>query len=343
MNAMITMFRAIRAATTQTISPSGKGRETKLKKTKATTILTLLGLSILRCTPTFATETTTYYYTDPQGTPLVTTDASGNAVSTSDYRPYGRQALGTPEARPGYTGHVNDPESGLVYMQARYYDPTVGRFLGPDPARPSPGKPATFNRFAYGSDNPVGNVDPDGRQTLPRDVYQIDWQDHRTRETASEFAIGVVPIAGAVQGVLTAIAEPTATNIALAAVGAIPEIGGAIGAASRGVSAAERATVLANQMGRTKNFVTVAVTETAEGTRVISTNEAYLRGSVKASLEVGEVNVKGVAGLHAEVNGINAAKELGLTPIGSAASRPICQGCAAKLAEENVPPLSPLK
>jgi RHS repeat-associated protein len=33
----------------------------------------------------------------------------------------------------GYTGHVNDPELGLTYMQARYYDPIAARFLSGDP------------------------------------------------------------------------------------------------------------------------------------------------------------------------------------------------------------------
>lgn len=73
--------------------------------------------------------TVTYVYTDPQGTPLAEADASGNVTATFDYAPYGGQALGTPPSGPGYTGHANDPESGLVYMQARYYDPVVGRFL----------------------------------------------------------------------------------------------------------------------------------------------------------------------------------------------------------------------
>lgn len=108
-------------------------------------------------------ETVTYYYTNQQGTPLATADASGNILTTSDYRPYGDQVLGAPAGGPGYTGHVNDPDSGLVYTQARYYDPAVGRFLGTDQVVPSPGNPLTFGRYAYAADNPVANVDADGR------------------------------------------------------------------------------------------------------------------------------------------------------------------------------------
>lgn len=121
------------------------------------------------------TETVTYYYTSPQDTVLATADAAGNITSTADYRPYGTQALGVPAAGPGYSGHVNDPDSGLVYMQARYYDPTIGRFLSVDPAESKASSPAGFNRFAYANNNPTGNVDPDGRQTVPLEAYSRYW------------------------------------------------------------------------------------------------------------------------------------------------------------------------
>lgn len=111
-------------------------------------------------------ETVTYYYTNQQGTPLATADASGNILTTSDYRPYGSQVLGSPAGGPGYTGHVNDPDSGLVYMQARYYDPVVGRFLSPDPARMRSGNVDQFGRFSYVANNPVYFVDPTGRATV---------------------------------------------------------------------------------------------------------------------------------------------------------------------------------
>jgi RHS repeat-associated protein len=70
--------------------------------------------------------------------------------------------LGTPEQGLGYTGHVNDIDSGLFYMQARYYDPAVGRFISPDPVRPASGNPFNFNRYAYASNNPIINIDPTG-------------------------------------------------------------------------------------------------------------------------------------------------------------------------------------
>jgi len=108
-----------------------------------------------------AADTVTYYYTSPQGTVLAKADTAGNLISTADYRPYGSQGLGTPEHGPGYTGHVNDVNSGLVYVQARYYDSEVGQFLSPDPA-PVRAAGANFNRDVYAGNNPVRFVDPDG-------------------------------------------------------------------------------------------------------------------------------------------------------------------------------------
>jgi RHS repeat-associated protein len=122
----------------------------------------LLGLS-LAVPMAQAAETVTYYYTNQQGTPLATADASGNVLSTSDYRPYGGQVLGSPATGPGYTGHVNDADSGLVYMQARYYDPTTAEFLSADPKELSPGEVMSFGRYSYANGNPISRNDPDGR------------------------------------------------------------------------------------------------------------------------------------------------------------------------------------
>lgn len=106
-----------------------------------------------------------YYYTDPQGTVLAKADASGTIIATYDYAPYGSQALGTAPSGPGYTGHVNDPDTGFVYMQARYYDPAVGRFLSIDPVSPSVGNSFNFNRYTYANDNPYRYTDPNGMCT----------------------------------------------------------------------------------------------------------------------------------------------------------------------------------
>jgi len=111
-----------------------------------------------------STGTVKYQHTDALGTPVVVTDAAKAIVQTSDYEPYGHQVSGPLTDGPGYTGHVQDAATGLTYMQQRYYDPVIGRFLSVDPvtAYSSPG--ANFNRYWYANNNPYRYKDPDGRK-----------------------------------------------------------------------------------------------------------------------------------------------------------------------------------
>lgn len=132
-----------------------------------TRMLRLLFPALLWMTGSFNAYagTVTYVYTDPQGTPLAEADASGNITARFEYTPYGVSvpSMGAAPNGVGYTGHVNDPETGLVYMQARYYDPGVGRFLSVDPVGVSAGNVFNINRYIYANANPISNIDPDGR------------------------------------------------------------------------------------------------------------------------------------------------------------------------------------
>lgn len=149
-----------------TLMRNDENGNTEMQRTRWMQIrMACIGLALLGSGMSYAQQngTVTYVYTDPQGTPLAEADEHGNITKTFDYAPYGSVAMGTSPDGPGYTGHVNDPETGLIYMQARYYDPVTGRFLSVDPEVPKPGDAFTFNRYAYGSDNPVRYIDPTGR------------------------------------------------------------------------------------------------------------------------------------------------------------------------------------
>ncbi|MCL6710601.1 hypothetical protein M8R20_26750 [Pseudomonas sp. R2.Fl] len=107
--------------------------------------------------------TVKYQHTDALGTPIAVTDAAKAIVQTSEYEPYGQLVNRALTDGPGFTGHVQDAATGLTYMQQRYYDPLIGRFLSVDPvtAYSSPG--ANFNRYWYANSNPYRFTDPDGR------------------------------------------------------------------------------------------------------------------------------------------------------------------------------------
>jgi len=71
-------------------------------------------------------------------------DAAGTVISENFYRPYGARsdvqvALGVPRESKGWIGERDDPETGLSYLNAHYYDPVLARFISPDwynPKRP---------------------------------------------------------------------------------------------------------------------------------------------------------------------------------------------------------------
>jgi len=102
-----------------------------------------------------------YKHTDALGSPVVTTDATRGISGRQLYTPYGVPLA--PVDGVGYTGHVNDVGTGLTYMQQRYYDPAVGRFLSVDPVTSLDGGQQHFNRYDYAYNSPYKFTDPDGR------------------------------------------------------------------------------------------------------------------------------------------------------------------------------------
>ncbi|MDT3322024.1 RHS repeat-associated core domain-containing protein [Shewanella sp. SP1S2-4] len=107
-----------------------------------------------------------YQHTDMLGSVISESDEAGNIISRSHYEPFGKRIGGDKEG-VGYTGHVHDRDLGLTYMQARYYDPLIGRFYINDPVdvmeHIDRGSPIhAYNRYTYANNNPYKYVDPDG-------------------------------------------------------------------------------------------------------------------------------------------------------------------------------------
>ncbi len=110
-----------------------------------------------------------FQHTDALGTPVAVTDAAKAIVQTSEYEPYGQLVNRALTDGPGFTGHVQDAATGLTYMQQRYYDPAIGRFLSVDPVTAYSNPVGAFNRYWYANNNPYRFKDPDGRKCTTTD------------------------------------------------------------------------------------------------------------------------------------------------------------------------------
>ncbi len=125
----------------------------------------------------FSSEKITFYHYDLLGSPVAATNEKGEVLWREEYSPYGNKLLiqdAMSDNARGYTGHVHDTETGLTYMQARYFDPEIGRFMGIDPVGFKTEDPVSFNRYVYGNNNPYRYIDPNGEWSTEAHNYFID-------------------------------------------------------------------------------------------------------------------------------------------------------------------------
>ena len=123
-----------------------------------TTFLLLKDRILVELSASNGVTTPKYLHGDWLGSPRKATNASGLVLWNETFTAFGEKMNGVDEAL-GFTGHVQDADIGLTYMQARFYDAATGRFLSPDPVRLTD----DFNLYAYVSNNPVNTADPSGK------------------------------------------------------------------------------------------------------------------------------------------------------------------------------------
>lgn len=113
-----------------------------------------------------------YIQTDMLGSWERVVNASKGVVQSSHFDPWGNRMTVAnwtahhPDSvfqfRRGFTGHEHYDRFGIINMNARLYDPAIGRFFSPDPQVQNPFSTQGYNRYSYCGNNPVMYTDPDG-------------------------------------------------------------------------------------------------------------------------------------------------------------------------------------
>ena len=121
-----------------------------------------MGLSVDEPLAMLRSGATHYYSADGLGSISSLTDGSGAIAATHTYDTFGNLAAsaGSVVNPFRYTAREWEPETGLYFYRARYYDPSGGRFLSEDPLLVELGT----SLFAYAQSNPVTYADEDGQR-----------------------------------------------------------------------------------------------------------------------------------------------------------------------------------
>ena len=112
--------------------------------------------------------TPSFYGYDGGGNVRQLTDSNGNPTDTYEYDAYGNSFTKS-GATPNnflYRGEQYDPDLGLYYLRARYYNPASGRFYSRDPKDGHRKNPQSLHKYLYTNGDPVNGIDPRGREDL---------------------------------------------------------------------------------------------------------------------------------------------------------------------------------
>ncbi len=108
-----------------------------------------------------------YYHSDDQNDVLALTNAAGSVVERYEYGDFGRPTAPSVVGNPYlFSGRRYDADTGLYYYRARYFDPSVGRFISRDPRGIWSDSENIGNPLTYAANNPWSRTDPTGEATV---------------------------------------------------------------------------------------------------------------------------------------------------------------------------------
>ena len=112
--------------------------------------------------------TASYYLFDGTASTRLLTDAAGATTDRYTYDAFGRglATAGTTENRYRFNGQSLDAETSFYYLRARYFGPSMGRFLTMDSFAGSEVDPPSLHKYTYANNDPVNSSDPTGHFTM---------------------------------------------------------------------------------------------------------------------------------------------------------------------------------
>jgi RHS repeat-associated protein len=108
------------------------------------------------------TPTVVYYHEDALGSTRLVTSSTKTVLFSDSYQPYGLDNGATGSETYKFTGKPVSQTTGLYYDYHRWYDPSLGRFISPDPKRGHLTNPQSLNLYIYALNLPTGITDPTG-------------------------------------------------------------------------------------------------------------------------------------------------------------------------------------
>ena len=124
----------------------------------------------------------TYYLHNGHGDVVGLADGNGNVINRYTYDIWGNP-LSTSEQVPQpfrYSGEFWDSSTNLQYLRARWYDPSVGRFINEDTYEGDISNPLSLNLYTYVRNNPLTHIDPSGHWdtniTANWTINEMKWQ-----------------------------------------------------------------------------------------------------------------------------------------------------------------------
>jgi RHS repeat-associated protein len=152
---------------------------------------------------------TYYYIKNAKGDIIGLTTAAGVRVATYSYDAWGNVLTSTSSATGNvppaintlnprlYAGYWYDAPLGLYFMKARMYDPSIGRFLSKD-TQVADDSPLSINPYLYTANNPVNNIDPDGKGFFSALNNAYNWvADHQAQIIQVAVTIAVATVVAA--------------------------------------------------------------------------------------------------------------------------------------------------